>query len=171
MAERSARGLSRPYYYGSTRMEKTVHAYAEEEWGIGASSGGGDGSTIRSFCFSLITTVFVLLPVTLVCVVMVPISLFELSVMTLVFLFFGLLFGAAVVQGYFNIAQERRGRKARKCKGLPKPRFTVHDDLACEWFLAHPSPHVPLTLEYFPESRSWGQRPGRMTGAGTETIP
>ncbi|GAB2608374.1 hypothetical protein GCM10009696_12370 [Kocuria himachalensis] len=29
------RDLSRPCYYGSTRMEKTVHADAKEEWGMG----------------------------------------------------------------------------------------------------------------------------------------
>ncbi|GGG44070.1 hypothetical protein GCM10011374_03040 [Kocuria dechangensis] len=27
---------------------------------------------------------------------------------------------------------------------------TVH---AYEWFLKHPSPHVPLTLDFFPQSR------------------
>jgi hypothetical protein len=41
--------------------------------------------------------------------------------MALVMVFFGLLFGFAVVQCYINVQEEWRGRKARKLKGLPKP--------------------------------------------------
>jgi len=46
---RAARPLPRPYYYGSNKISRTVHAYTQEEWGLGASSGGGDAYTIRSF--------------------------------------------------------------------------------------------------------------------------
>lgn len=143
----------RPYYYGSNKISRTVHAYTEEEWGLGASSGGGDHKTIRSFWFSLVLTVVVALPATLMAAFLAVAALFRSPLMALIPLFFGLLFGLAVLQGYFNLAEEWRGRKARQRTGLPKPWFTVPDDHAYEWFLKYPSPDVPLTLEYFPESR------------------
>jgi len=164
-----ARPLTRPYYYGSNKLSSTVHAYTKEEWGLGASSGGGDAYTIRSFWFSLITTVFVALPVTLACAFFVVVFLFESPLMALVPLFFGLVFGLAVLQGYINLAQEWQGRKARERKNLPKPWLTVPDDHAYAWFREHPAPHVPLTLEYFPDSRilraqaETSQQPGRST--------
>lgn len=143
----------RLYFYGYPRAGKAIYAYTKDEWGLGASSGGGDHNLIRSFYFSLVITVLMFLPATLICAIFAIIALFKFPVMSLVFLFFGLVFGLGVVQGYFNITEEWRGRKLRKLKGLPKPWFTAHDDHAYEAFLKHPSPHIPLTLEYFPESR------------------
>lgn len=115
--------------------------------GHGASSGRGDHSTIRSFRFSLITTVCVFLPVTLLCAFVVVVLRVESPLMALVPLFFGLVFELGVLQGCFDRYEEWRARKARKRKGLPKPWFTVPDDHAYERFLAHPALHVPLTLE------------------------
>lgn len=150
----AARDLSRrPYDYGSNTVGRTVHAYTKEEWDLVVSSGGGDHNTIRSFWFSLELTVVVALPATLFCALLAVAALFRCPLMALILLLFGLLFGLAVLQGHFNIAEEWRGRKARKRKGPPKPWFTVPDDHAYEWFLAHPSPDVPLTLEYSPECR------------------
>ncbi|WP_017198358.1 hypothetical protein [Arthrobacter sp. M2012083] len=45
---------------------KTIFAYTKEEWGIGASSGGGDYNLIRSFYFSLALTIL-MAPVALFC--------------------------------------------------------------------------------------------------------
>ena len=137
--ERSLSYVPRPFHYGDPRGSKTVYAYTEEEWGIGASAGGGDHNLIRSFYFSLVMTVLLFLPATLGCLFLAVITLFKLPVMALVMLFFALVFGLVVVQGYFNVTQEWRGRKARKLKGLPKPWVRVHDDHAYECFLQHPA--------------------------------
>lgn len=142
---------SRPFFYAHPRDGKTVHAYTRDEWGLGASSGGGRQYAIRSFYFSLVVTAL-FVPATLACAVLAVISLFKSPAMTVVFLLFGLIFGLGVVQGFFNLRSEWRGRKLRKLKGLPKPWFTASDDHAYEWFTAHPAPHIPLTREYFPES-------------------
>lgn len=136
------------YAFGST----TVYAYTEEEWGMGAGGGGGDHNTVRSFYFSLIMMIL-FAPVTLGCLLFAVVAVIELPVMALVMLFFGALFGFAVLQCYFNVRQEWRGRKARKLRGLPKPWLVAGDDEAYEWFLQHPSPHIPMTLEFFPDCR------------------
>jgi len=151
--EHLQRVLSRPYYYGYPARGKIVYAYTKEEWGIGASSGGGDHNLIRSFYFSLLITVLVAFPASLICLILGVLALFSpVPVMALVFLFFGAVFGLAVMQGYFNVTEEWRGRKARKLKGLPKPWWEAADDHAYEWFLEHSDPRIQMTLEYFPYS-------------------
>jgi hypothetical protein len=142
---------SRPYFYGYARTGKTVHAYTRDEWGIGASSGGGRQYAIRSFYFSIALSVMFVVA-TLACTVLAVIAVLKPSAMFLAFLFFGLIFGLGVLQSYFNLTSEWQGRKLRKLKGLPKPWFTASDDRAYEWFKEHPSPQIPLTPEYFPES-------------------
>jgi hypothetical protein len=154
--EHYQRVINRPYYYGYAKTGKTIYAYTREEWGIGASSGGGDHNLIRSFYFSILLTVLIALPASLFALAFGVILLFNLSimglVMGLVMVFFGLLFGLGVVQGYFNITQEWRGRKARKRIGLPKPWWEADDDRAYEWFLNYPDHRIQMTLEYFPYS-------------------
>lgn len=154
--EHYQRVINRPYYYGYAKTDKTIYAYTKEEWGIGASSGGGDHNLIRSFYFSLFLTVLIALPASLFALAFGVILLFNLSirglVMGLVMVFFGLLFGLAVVQGYVNVTEEWRGRKARKRSGLPKPWWTADDDRAYEWFLEQPDPRIQMTLDYFPYS-------------------
>lgn len=147
---------------------QTIYAYTKEEWGLGAGSGGGDAYTIRSYYFSILATVLFFLPATLGCLFLVIVLAANLQWSALIFLLFGLIFGLGVLQGYFNIAAEWRGRKLRKLKGLPKPWFTADDDNAYEAFLKHPSPHIPLTLEYFPESRILRQEAGRNGVLSTE---
>lgn len=150
--EHIKRVLNRPYYYGYPMAGKTVHAYTNQEWGIGASSGGGDHNLIRSFYFSLILTVL-MAPVSLLCLVFGILALFSpVPIMALVMVFFGLLFGFAFLQCWFNVREEWRGRKARRFKGLPKPWWETADDHAYEWFLKHPDPRIQMTLEYFPYS-------------------
>jgi hypothetical protein len=154
------RAINRPYYFGYAKTGKTIYAYTEEEWGIGASSGGGDHNLIRSFYFSILLTVLIALPASLIAlafgVILLVNLFFDLSitglVMGLVAVFFGLLFGLAVVQGYVNVTEEWRGRKARKRSGLPKPWWTADDDRAYEWFLGHPDPRIRMTLDFFPYS-------------------
>jgi hypothetical protein len=149
--EHFQRVINRPFHYGYSAGDKTIYAYTNEEWGLGASSGGGDHNLIRSFYFSLFLAVL-MAPISLFCLLLGILMLFKLSVMGLVMVFFGLLFGLGVVQGYFNITKEWRGRKARNLKGLPKPWWTAADDHAYEWFLAHPDPRIQMTLDYFPYS-------------------
>jgi len=146
--------LNRPYYYAYSRSGKTIYAYTREEWGIGASSGSADYNLIRSFYFSLAITLLVFLPATLGCVFLMIVGVFKMPLMTVIFLFFGLVFGLGLVQGYFNIAEEWRGRKLRKLKGLPKPWWTADDERAYQWFLRNPTPHIEMTEEYFPTHRA-----------------
>jgi hypothetical protein len=47
--EHYKRAINRPFYYAYGSSGKTVYAYTKEEWGIGASSGGGDHNLIRSY--------------------------------------------------------------------------------------------------------------------------
>lgn len=140
----------RRLYYGCAGVGKPVHAYTKEEWGIGASSGGGDHNLIRSLYFSLFMAILIA-PVSLFCFVLGVAMTFQLPIMALVMVFFGLLFGVAFLQCWMNVAEELRGRKARKLKGLPKPWWEAPDEHAYKWFVEHPTPYVPLTLEYFPE--------------------
>lgn len=91
-------------------------------------------------------------PVSLFCLLLGILMLFKLSIMGLVMVFFGLLFGLAVVQRCFNITKGWCARKAAKFKGLPKPWWTAADDHAYEWFLAYPDPRLRMTPEYFPYS-------------------
>jgi hypothetical protein len=157
--EQFKRTLNRPYRYGYAKAGKTVYAYSREEWGLGASSGGGDHNLIRSFYFSLIMAV-VFTPVALGCLVLGVLALFKMPIMALVMVFFGALFGFAVLQCLVNVKEEWRGRKARRLKGLPKPWLEAPDDHAYEWFRVHPSPPMPLTSEYFPNSVILGKRAG-----------
>lgn len=71
-------------------------------------------SKVSYFYFSLVTTVLLFLPAALGCLLLAVIALFKLPVMPLVMLFFAMVFRLVVVQGYFNVTQEWRGRKARK---------------------------------------------------------
>lgn len=149
--EQYQRLVNRPYYYGYAAAGKTIYAYTKDEWGLGASSGGGRQYAIRSFYFSLaVTALFV--PATLACVVLAIIAVFTFPLMTLFLLVLGAVFGLGVVQGYFNLAAEWKARKLRKLNGLPKPWFTASDDHAYEWFTEHPDPRVQMTPEYFPEA-------------------
>lgn len=150
--EHFKRALNRPYYYGYAMTGKTIYAYTKEEWGIGASSGGGDHNLIRSFYFSLLATALIFLPASLACLVFGLLALFKMPLMTLVMVFVGVIFGLGVLQGYFNVQEEWRGRKARKLKGLPKPWWVAADDHAYEWFLIHPDARIQMTLDYFPNS-------------------
>lgn len=149
--EHYQRAINRPYHYGYAKTGKTIYAYTEEEWGIGASSGGGDHNLVRSFYFSLLLTALAA-PAALFSLLLGILMLFKLSLMGLVMVFFGLLFGLAAVQGFVNITEEWRGRKARKRNGLPKPWWTADDDRAYEWFLTHPDPRIQMTLDFFPYS-------------------
>lgn len=142
----------RPLYYGHAGVGKPVYAYTKEEWGIGASSGGGDHNLIRSLYFSLFMAIL-MAPASLFCLVLGAAMIVKLPIMALVMIFFGLLWAAAFFQCWMNVGEELRGRKARKLKGLPKPWWEAPDDHAYKWFMEHPTAYVPLTLEYFPESR------------------
>ncbi|MGX9900895.1 hypothetical protein ACW0JT_15365 [Arthrobacter sp. SA17] len=116
--EQFQRAINRPFYYGYPAVGKTVYAYTKEEWGIGASSGGGDHNLIRSLYFSLFMAV-VMAPVSLFCLLLGILALLKLPIMALVMVFFGVLFGFAFLQCWFNVTQElREGRpgSSRDCR-------------------------------------------------------
>lgn len=149
--EHIRRALNRPYYNRYAMTGKTIYVYTIEEWGITASSGGGDHNLIRSFYFSLAMTVL-MAPVSLACLVLGVLALFKMPLATLVMVFFGTLFGFAFLQCWFDVKEEWRGRKARKLNSLPKPWWVAADDHAYEWFLTRPDPRIQMTLDYFPYS-------------------
>jgi hypothetical protein len=152
--EHLERVLNRPFYYGFSMAGKTVYAYTKDEWGLGASSGGGDHNLIRSFYFSLFMTVLTAVG-SLACLVFGIVAVFSpVPLMSLVFLFFAALFGLGAVQCVLNVREEWRGRKARKLSGLPKPWWEAADDHAYKWFLEHPDPRILMTLDYFPYSET-----------------
>lgn len=150
--EHTERVLNRPYRYGCSIADKTVRAYTKEEWGIGASAGGGDHNLIRSFYFSIFLLVMSAAASLGALIFGIAAVFSPAPIIALFLLFFAALFGLAGVQSFFNISQEWRGRKARKLSGLPKPWLTVGDDEAYEWFLKHPDPRIRMTLDYFPYS-------------------
>ncbi|GGH94638.1 hypothetical protein ACFFGR_02730 [Arthrobacter liuii] len=72
------RAINRPFYYGYAAAGTTIYAYTKEEWGIGASSGGGDHNLIRSFNFSLFM-MMLMVPASLACLGFGVLALFSLS--------------------------------------------------------------------------------------------
>ncbi|WP_307029036.1 hypothetical protein [Arthrobacter globiformis] len=151
MTHRKPPYVPRPLFYGYYVNGKTIAAYTREEWGIGAGSGGASYNLIRSFYFSIFLTIL-FAGASLAALAFGVFGLFRGFPMALFMLFFGALFGFGVVQVFFNVRQEWRGRQARKLKGLRKPWFTASDNAAYQWFVRHPSQDVPMTLEYFPDA-------------------
>jgi hypothetical protein len=150
--EHMERVLNRPFHYGYSMAGSTIYAYTKEEWGIGAGSGGGDHNLIRSFYFS-ISQLVISAPVSLAALTFGIVTLSSpVPIMALFMLLFAALFGLSFIRSVLNIRQEWQGRKARKLSGLPKPWLTAEDHEAYEWFLQHPDPRIPMTLDYFPYS-------------------
>jgi hypothetical protein len=141
--------VDRPYFF-ATGMERTVHAYRKEEWGIGGSQPSGNYS-VHTSTGLLIVTVLMTVPA-MGAPFMLIIGLASLNV---IFALFGLvatvLFTGGWLLGINNLRREWRASKLRKLKGLPKPRFALTDDQARTWFEANPS-EIAITRENFPDS-------------------
>jgi hypothetical protein len=141
--------VDRPYFY-ATGMERTVHAYTQDEWGIGGSQPSGNYS-VHTATGLLIVTVLMTVPA-IGAPLMVIIGVISLNV---IFALFGLvgtvLFTGGWLLGINNLRREWRASKLRKLRGLPKPRFALTDDQARLWFETNPSA-IAITRENFPDS-------------------
>lgn len=145
----AARRVSRPFYYGYGN-DKTIHAYTREEWGIGGALPSGNYAT-RSLVGIIAATCF-MVPATLFSIFLVCVTAARMSWFAFIALFFALLFGSAVLTGFLTIIHEAKARGLRKEAGLPKPRFSVTDHQALDWFSKNPSGKIALTIENFPDA-------------------
>jgi hypothetical protein len=141
--------VDRPYFY-ATGMERTVHAYTKDEWGIGGSQPTGNYS-VHTATGLLIVTILMTVPA-----VGAPFMLIIGAIsLNVIFALFGLvatvLFTGGWLLGINNLRREWRASRQRKARGLPKPRFALTDDQARTWYEANPSA-IAITRENFPDS-------------------
>ncbi|MGN7147686.1 MULTISPECIES: hypothetical protein [unclassified Arthrobacter] len=141
--------VDRPYFY-ATGMERTVHAYTKDEWGIGGSQPSGNYS-VHTTTGLVVVTALMTIPA-LGAPLMLIIALASLNLILVIFGLLGtVLFTGGWLLGIGNLRRELRATKKRKLKGLPKPRFALTDDQARAWFESNP-PHIAITRENFPDS-------------------
>jgi hypothetical protein len=141
--------LNRPYFY-ATGMDRTVHAYTKDEWGIGGSQPTGNYS-VHTTTGLVVVTALMTIPA-LGAPLMLIIALASLNVIVVIFGLLGaVLFTGGWLLGVRSLRRELRASKKRKLKGLPKPRFALSDDQARAWFESNPS-HIAITRENFPDS-------------------
>lgn len=141
--------LDRPYFY-ATGMDRTVHAYTKDEWGIGGAQPSGNYS-VHTFTGLWIVTLLMTVPAIfapLLLIVAVANLNFGIGLLALVCT---VLFTGGWLLGVNNVRRERRASKLRRLRGLPKPRFALTDDKARAWFEANPS-MISVTRENFPDS-------------------
>ena len=139
--------INRPYFY-ATGMTREVHAYTEEEWGLGGALPGGNYTSRSAVAMVLISIVAI--PTSLVSALVFVVCLVNLKWYAIPALFFTLLFGAGVVVGFKAAASDFKARKLRRFKGLPKPRYSVTDDQAYDWFASTGT--LELTAQNFPDA-------------------
>ncbi|MBT2594520.1 hypothetical protein [Arthrobacter sp. ISL-72] len=141
--------VDRPYYY-ATSMEKTVHAYTRDEWGIGGSQPSGNYS-VHTTTGLYIVTILMTIPAIFAPLLLI-IAVASLNIIVgLLALVCTVLFTGGWLFGIGNLRRERQASKQRRLKGLPKPRFALSDDHARDWFESHPS-GIAITRENFPDS-------------------
>jgi hypothetical protein len=141
--------VERQYFY-ATGMERTVHAYTKEEWGIGGAQPSGNYS-VHTTTGLFVVTALMTIPA-LGAPLLLIIALASLNLIVVVFGLLGTaLFTGGWLLGLNNLRRELRASKLRKLKGLPKPRFALTDDQARTWFEANPS-GIAITRENFPDS-------------------
>ncbi|MDQ0690061.1 hypothetical protein QF047_001021 [Arthrobacter sp. W4I7] len=141
--------VDRPYFY-ATGMERTVHAYTKDEWGIGGSQPTGNYS-VHTATGLVIVTILMTVPA-LGAPFMLIIGAISLNV---IFALFGLVATVLFTGGWLlainNLRREWRASRQRKARGLPKPRFALTDDQARTWFEANPSA-IAIARKNFPDS-------------------
>jgi hypothetical protein len=131
-------------------MERTVHAYTKEDWGIGGAQPSGNYS-VHTTTGLFVVTALMTIPA-LGAPLLLIIALASLNLIVVVFGLLGtVLFTGGWLLGFNNLRRELRASKLRKLKGLPKPRFALTDDQARTWFEANPS-DIVITRENFPDS-------------------
>lgn len=144
--------LSRPYYY-AWGGDKQMYAYTREEWGMGGSKPTGGNYTIRSWTVQLVISI-IMIPVVLLSLIVLIRATISLNWIVVIF---GLvctpLFAAAPYLALTAAMSERKARKARRLKGLPKPQTSVTDDAALRYFEKHPKAGIELTKTNFPEAQ------------------
>jgi hypothetical protein len=141
--------VERQYFY-ATGMERTVHAYTKEEWGIGGAQPTGNYS-VHTTTGLFVVTALMTIPA-LGAPLLLIIALASLNLIVVVFGLLGtVLFTGGWLLGIMNLRRELRASRQRKLKGLPKPRFALTDDQARAWFESNPS-GIAITRENFPDS-------------------
>ena len=139
----------RPYYY-ATGMQRTVHAYTSDEWGIGGSQPSGNYS-VHTTAGLYIVTILMTVPAILTPLLLI-VAVASLNIVLVLFaLVCTALFTGGWIFGIRSLCGEHRAAKQRRLKGLPKPRFALTDDQARAWFEANPS-GLAITRENFPDS-------------------
>ena len=141
----------RPYYY-AWGGDKRMYAYTLQEWGMGGSLPNGGNYTVRSWVFQLILGI-IMIPAALLSLVMLIAAIVSLNWIVMIF---GVvctpLFAAAPFVGITAARDERRARKLRKLRGLPKPSTSVTDETAKRYFEKHPELGIAITRENFPDA-------------------
>ena len=141
--------VERQYFY-ATGMERTVHAYTKEEWGIGGAQPTGNYS-VHTTTGLFVVTALMTIPA-LGAPILLIIALASLNLIVVVFGLLGtVLFTGGWLLGIMNLRRELRASRQRRLKGLPKPRFALTDDQARAWFESNPSA-IAITRENFPDS-------------------
>ena len=141
--------VERQYFY-ATGMERTVHAYTKEEWGIGGAQPTGNYS-VHTTTGLFVVTALMTIPA-LGAPILLIIALASLNLIVVVFGLLGtVLFTGGWLLGIMNLRRELRASRQRRLKGLPKPRFALTDDQARAWFESNP-PGIAITRENFPDS-------------------
>jgi hypothetical protein len=141
--------VERPYFY-ATGMERVVHAYTKDEWGIGGSQPSGNYS-VHTTTGLFIVTALMTIPA-FGAPLMLIVALASLNIVVAIFGLLGtVLFTGGWLLGVRSLRRELRASRLRKLKGLPKPRFALTDDQARAWFEANPS-NIPISIENFPDS-------------------
>ncbi|WP_426987309.1 hypothetical protein [Pseudarthrobacter sp. Y6] len=141
--------LDRPYYY-ATGMERKVHAFTRDEWGIGGSQPSGNYSVHTATGLYIVTILMTIPAIFAPLLLIVAVASLNLIV-GLLALVCTVLFTGGWLFGIRNLHRERQASKLRRLRGLPKPRFALNDDKARSWFEANPS-GIAITRENFPDS-------------------
>lgn len=162
-AEKPTRPVLPKYLYATGAWSKEVHAYTQEEWGLGGSLPSGGNYQARTFTGLAIVAVIATIPAflaplgVLFGIIALGMSFFgSASIGMALFLIVGstvatLLFTGGWLLSLHALRDELKARKLRKSKGLPKPTYGVTDDQARRWFEEHPGT-IEITRENFPFS-------------------
>lgn len=142
----------RPYYY-AWGGDKRMYAYTRDEWGMGGSLPNGGNYTVRSWVVQFVLAI-VMIPAAIGSFIMLIGAIVTLNWIVMIF---GLvctpLFAAAPYVGFTAARDERKARRARKPKGLPKPQTSVDDEAARRYFMEHPEIGVEITPVNFPDAK------------------
>ncbi|MFC8039401.1 hypothetical protein ACFUOZ_08615 [Paenarthrobacter sp. NPDC057355] len=142
----------RTYYY-AWGGDKRMYAYTRDEWGMGGSLPNGGNYTVRSLVVQFILAI-IMVPAAVGSFIMLIAAIVSLNWIVMIF---GLvctpLFAAAPYVCFKGARDERKARKARKLKGLPKPQTSADDEAARRYFTDHKEAGVEITPPNFPDAK------------------